>query len=1329
MGNDGMVPGLDGTGSVLHVVARKQGNPPAYYYRRWIGRSRWTAWTKIDLDIVSDHILPIVWNRRFYIFWAIINRKPDKKQAKLPLAATGAVPEPARSHLEVQLAWSEFKGKRWLAKQIAPQTIVIRDDIEPHQVTLKSTISDPLLHITLFVDGSHYAEFVLGGVGNAVEAFVLDKANLDPTEVGSETRNIGSLTGIRLPNLLLPGSSNYEGMAILPKHTDVKEEPARQRVYNCNVLGKYGNALLLQKADFHHLLVPHQTRNFDSTLPFFYEDGLRSYFVIPNSNANAYTFIPFYHAFVPLFIRELNRGGIDSLYSRELQVNPTQFFNNKPAFDSAAFSEYYLPQSNVTTTYTAEGVDFGQQAGYSIYNWELFFHAPFHIGESLSRNQRFEDAKHWYEYIFNPTSSTKEEVPKRYWITKEFYNMTDYQAGVIQNLMKKDNYRQQFDQQIKEWRENPFDPHVIAGLRRVAYQRTIVMKYIDNLIAWGDQLFNQDTMESINEAIQMYVLAAELLGPQPEKVKPLVASSDMTYEDLEGAGLDAFANAKVLAAENLLGPVQYGDSIEYDTPEGYMPDSAQSSTGDPGTPKFPLFPTLYFTVPPNEQLLRYWDTVADRLFKIRHCMNIGGVKRELALFAPPIDPGLLVRAAAAGLDLGSIINDNMAALPPYRFRVIVREAIELCEIVRSFGNELLSVLEKRDVEALALLRSGYERKVQDQIGGVLKMKVDETGQQLDVLEKQRLSIEDRKSFYNQRKNDLANTWEAAALVLQGASLSCDAVAMSLEVGAIVGAFIPNFQFGGSGAGGSPHATMVFGGSNIASASSASSNATRIASAILQNMASTSQTLGSYHRRKEDWGLQYSLATDELTVNNSQSLVAAIAHDIAQKELDNHATNVELATKVDEFLHAKYSNKDLYDWMISQTSATYFQTYQMAYSLAKQAEKCYRQELGLSDSSFIQFGYWDSLKKGLLSGDKLLYDLQRMKSAYHAHNARELELTKHISLLSFDPYALVELRTRGECVVSLPELLFDLDNPGHFMRRIKSVGITVPCVTGPYTGVSMTLTLLDNHVRTRHDISPRYARSPGEDLRFFDDQGGISAIVTSNAQNDRGMFELRLDDERYLPFEYGGAVSSWKIRLNPVYPQFDYSTISDAIIHMQYTAKDGGDILRTAASQSVRDNLKEIALAESRTGLYLLISARHEFGSNWQKFLNPLSGDQVLAFDIAPDRFPFFTHGLNIKITGIDYIAKLSDAGDYILEITPPGGSARQITMSVDQHLGTCHVAHIDFSPNIDLGSASSLKQNLTWVHRLQKADAADFHSLAISEIDDLICVVQYRVEE
>ena len=35
------------------------------------------------------------------------------------------------------------------------------------------------------------------------------------------------------------------------------------------------------------------------------------------------------------------------------------------------------------------------------------------------------------------------------------------------------------------------------------------MKYVDNLLDWGDSLFAEFTMESVNEATMLYVMAAD----------------------------------------------------------------------------------------------------------------------------------------------------------------------------------------------------------------------------------------------------------------------------------------------------------------------------------------------------------------------------------------------------------------------------------------------------------------------------------------------------------------------------------------------------------------------------------------------------------------------------------------------------------------------------------------------------------------------------------------------------------------------------------------------------------------------------------------------------
>jgi hypothetical protein len=44
-------------------------------------------------------------------------------------------------------------------------------------------------------------------------------------------------------------------------------------------------------------------------------------------------------------------------------------------------------------------------------------------------------------------------------------------------------------QQVRDWRKNPFDPHAIARTRTITYMTSVVMKFLDVLIDWGDSLF------------------------------------------------------------------------------------------------------------------------------------------------------------------------------------------------------------------------------------------------------------------------------------------------------------------------------------------------------------------------------------------------------------------------------------------------------------------------------------------------------------------------------------------------------------------------------------------------------------------------------------------------------------------------------------------------------------------------------------------------------------------------------------------------------------------------------------------------------------------------
>lgn len=159
------------------------------------------------------------------------------------------------------------------------------------------------------------------------------------------------------------------------------------------------------------------------------------------------------------------------------------------------------------------------------------------------------------------------------------------------------------------------------------------------------------------------------------------------------------------------------------------------------------------------------------------------------------------------------------------------------------------------------------------------------------------------------------------------------------------------------------------------------------------------------------------------------------------------------------MRSKFSNAQLYQWMLSQLSGLHFSAYRMALELARRAERAAARELGVDALNILRNDYWDSLRSGLLAGERLAQDIKRLEAAYLEQNRRELEITRHVSLRQLDPAALLSLRATGTCDFALPEWLFDLDFPGHYFRRIKTVSVSLPCVVGPYTSVSGTLTLL------------------------------------------------------------------------------------------------------------------------------------------------------------------------------------------------------------------------------------------------------------------------------
>jgi len=1002
----------------------------------------------------------------------------------------------------------------------------------------------------------------------------------------------------------------------------------------------------------------------------------------------SYQFYPHFHPYVAELVKQLIEKSVRGLQAEDteylqnsdgsLQTFPASYPNESkrgkpiPKLYAELFSiAQYNPSDLVQQPYPVKDLDFTSSGAYSVYNWELFFHVPLTVAIHLSKNGRFEEAQQWFHYIFDPTDDSDGPTPERFWKVKPFqYTDVKLIEDILVNLSTNTDptLRQDTVNSINAWKDAPFRPHVVARYRQTAYMFKTVMAYLDNLVDWGDTLFRQDTGESINEAMMLYVLAANILGTRPQAIPKKGSVRPQTYASLR-ADLDEFGNAL--------------RKFEADIPFDGLPHPTNISDSNSSTTIRSLGTALYFGIPRNDKLLSYWDTVADRLFKIRNSLNLQGIFRQLPLFEPPIDPALLAKATAAGLDVGAIVSGINQPLPLVRFQLLVQKAAEICQEVKSLGNNLLSAIEKEDNEALALLRAKHERVIlgltevvrysqwqeaiktregleqslaiaihrytyyEKQLGkkdneikipqldalniddsGKLKFKVEpEVGlRPIDIDIAQDLNESGGKLISSHEKKELEASHSARDWQVRS-STAANIASLSYYIPTI-GVHLQPLGPGGS---------VSFGGEHIGHAFQAISEYQKNFSAQDSYDSSHAGKMASFQRREQDWSFQSNLAAGEITQIFKQLRAAQIREAIADREWHNHQQQIRHAEEIERFLkgentpigdtkHKKTSTQAFYTWTKREVKGLYGQVFQFAFDIAKKAERALQHELGNSELSFLQFGYLSG-KEGLLAGEKLYLDIKRMEMAYHDLNQREYEVTKHISLLQVSPLDLLKLRTTGRCTVFLPEELFDLDCPGHYFRRIKSVAVSIPCVVGSYTSINCTLTLLKSGIRKNSLLTDgKYARDGSEDNRFSDHFGSLQSIVTSSGQNDSGLFETNLHDERYLPFENSGVISEWQLELPNEVRQFDYDTISDVILHFRYTSREGGGLLRKGAIANLENQID----AAQTVGSVRLFSLRHEFPAEWSKFKSVKIGgaitDAELTLDLREEHFPYWSKG-------------------------------------------------------------------------------------------------------
>jgi hypothetical protein len=1298
--------------SLYYLFGRTNVMPYQYFYRTYNhSRKTWGNWNKIELGIEAKEISALIFRGRLYIFWTEVKSKEMNKVGGGNATSDGHVFNTyvKYAYLTENGKWSApqriwlgqaydtnqkiygrarntsfFDTARWEKEKDAIveayQEKVFR---KPYTYQQVNDIATPIRMGLIWSNnkGSSVVTYASQAISFNISVLSFSVPSrsftISNNDFSGATANININVRLKLPLItstksfpciiqMLPGVCLLTGVFFgfpvcvpLPFSVNVAALPVKESFFNLSIsrnliTNPKEQNLFTQSSNISNYLKEYNVAYYENGHMFtHFEDGTKSmssHRISQDGNGmggihiprqNSYDFVSFNTILTDEITDVLYAKGVEHFLSLTTQEMTDQY-----------------------------GRKFDLRGPYGEYYWEIYFHIPFLIANHFNANQKFKEAKWWYERIFNPTS---DELPgnsnptDHNWQFREFRGLTPQKLKDILTDVKA----------IEAYKKDPFDPHAIARLRISAYQKTIVMRYIDNLLDWGDYLFTQDTRESINEAEMLYHLAYNILGKKPVKMGACDTVNENTltyallapeigkgteflitlenyyvvqkkaYEQEVGfvkqskhlsvftepveAGVDFRTLQKKVEIQrltdlsiNLTSSTRNSDSANRKTHNlknydvyvsekqrykernaGWYAEKERSRAEVTDRLKFKKqkrYPAvelvkqsgIVFCVPENKDLLAYWTRVEDRLFKIWNCMNIKGIRRSLSLFQPPIDPMMLVRLRAAGLSIEDVVAMVLSAnqVPNYRFTYLLEKAKQFTQTVQSFGTSLLGALEKKDTEELLLLRTVHEKNILKLTKEVKKKQVKEALAQFKSMEETLLNVQNRVDHYSQLVDEGLTPWEIAEQVSKWTASGIRIAEATMGFLASVFGFLPQV--------GSPFA-MKYGGQELKNGTKSLANATGTLAAIADNIAILAGLEAGHQRREQEWKHQLKLAQQEIKQVTQQQLAAEIRHQITEKDLEIHERNMEQLDELNDFYKNKFTNLGLYQFLASSLNRLYRSAYNLAYDLAKLAERAYQFER-FDSSIFIQGDNWQFDKAGLLAGERLQLQLLELEKKYLESHERSPEITQSFSLALLDASQLIALRQTGSCNFNIPKVAFAVVYPGQFRLIIKSVRVSIPAVAGPYTNISARLTLLKGEVEENENDALT--------------EIGIAkntSISTSSANNDAGVFNLDFRDDRYLPFEGAGAISQWRLELPSLMRSFNYDSIADVVLHFSYTAIDGD---RAAAENGLAAML---TLHATTNGLYRLFSLRFDFPGEFNLLEQ---GSQSVELTIDKIHFPY-----------------------------------------------------------------------------------------------------------
>ena len=319
---------------------------------------------------------------------------------------------------------------------------------------------------------------------------------------------------------------------------------------------------------------------------------------------------------------------------------------------------------------------------------------------------------------------------------------------------------------------------------------------------------------------------------------------------------------------------------------------------------------------------------------------------------------------------------------------------------------------------------------------------------------------------------------------------------------------------------------------------------------------------NFERRKDDWRLQSALANHDINIAAQQLFQAEINKQIVEQERTIANMQAEHAEAVVEFLNNKFTNVELYEWMSDILSEVYSYFLQQATAMAQLAAGQLAFERQERPPAFIRSDYWQAPndmasqneeeeapeRRGITGSARLLQDIYQLDQYAFETNKRKLQLVEHFSLARLVPYEFQRFRDTGVLPFATSMSLFDQGFPGHYLRLIKRIRLSIVGLIPPTQGVRATLRAagVSRVVAGKEVYKVIEVRRPTESIAF------------TSPNNATGLFELQPENEMLLPFETMGADASWELQLPKAANRFNFDSLADVIFTVEYTALDSAD---------------------------------------------------------------------------------------------------------------------------------------------------------------------------